>query len=346
MGHLFFVPLVLDKAGKDSWLSLLLAMVPGLISIFVLSWLALLYPEKSLDQIARSLFGGFGGKLIALIYSAYFLLPSTLALRGLMEFMGTAFLSQTPKSVTGIIFLVLCGFAVKSGLENIVRAYTILMPVLILMGILAAGLASPEKEYQQLLPVLEHGLSPVLRGAIPLLGLLGELAIIGVLQGSVKESTSLWKYNLVALLLTGIFFIGPLTGPVAMFGEQGSIKFDYPTFAEMKFGSYLVDFQSLAVLLWLFGSFGRIAGFYYASTILAARVLGKTDYRSLILPMGLLIYTLALFIFPDLSSIKKFIVGSYPLLGVGIGIILPTILLLTTLIGKATQGNSWRSRTN
>ena len=249
MGHLFIVPLVLDRAGRDAWVALLVALVPGIFLVLILSGLARLKPHQSFDQIATSIFGKWAGKIVALVYSAYFLLPAALATRGLMEFMGTAFLPETPKVLIGGTFLVLCLLAVRSGLENIARAYAILMPVLISMGVLAACLAAPEKEYQLLLPVLEHGFTPVLLGTVPLIGLLGELLVLGTIQGKVKNQSNLWKFNLAAVFMIGLLFVGPLTGPVAMFGEEGAVKFDYPTFAEMKLGNYLVDFQSIAVIL-------------------------------------------------------------------------------------------------
>lgn len=336
MGHLFIVPLVLDRAGRDAWVALLVALVPGIFLVLILSGLALLKPQHSLDQIASNLFGRWAGKIVALVYTVYFLLPATLATRGLMEFMGTAFLPDTPKGLIGGAFLVLCLLAVRSGLENIARAYAILMPVLLFMGLLAACLAAPEKEYYRLLPILEHGFTPVWLGSVPLMGLLGELLVLGAIQGTVKNQANLWQFNLVIVLMIGLLFVGPLTGPVAMFGETGAVKFDYPTFAEMKFGNYLVDFQSLAVVLWLWGSFGRIALFYYAATDTASRLLAIEDYRRLAIPTGLIIFLLVQYAFPDLATIKKFLVDSYPLMGLSLGILLPMIMLLFC----------WQRRTN
>lgn len=345
MGHIFIVPLVLDKAGKDVWLSLLVALVPGIVLVMVLSWLTILKPQKTLDQIAAEQFGKLIGKMVSFMYALYFLLPAVLGLRGLMEFMVTAFLKHTPKNLIGLIFLALCLFAVKSGLESIARVYAILMTILIVSGILATSLASPDKEFQKLLPVLEHGMLPVLLGSIPLIGLLGEMVVIGGLLGSVRNSAAIWQGNLVAILVIGLFFVGPLTGPVAMFGEVAT-NFDYPTFAEMKFGSYLSYFQSLAVVLWLLGSFGRIALFYYTASESAARIFNLTNNQPLVVPIGVLIYLLTLFAFPDLVTVKKFLVVSYPVMGVTLGILIPTVLLLSIFIKKALEGGSWQSKPN
>ncbi|GAB6179068.1 endospore germination permease [Desulfotomaculum defluvii] len=328
MGHLYIVPLVLDAAGRDVLISLLISLVMGIVLVLLLSGLARIKPQHSLDQIAISLFGKPVGNFIGLIYTVYFLLPPALGIRGLMEFMKTAFLNQTPKGLIGVSFLILCLFAVRSGLESIVRTYAILMPILIFIGILAAVLAAPDKEYNELLPLLEQGILPSMLGSIPLIGLLGELVVLGSLHSSIRKPTSIWKYNLVIVLVIGVLFIGPLTGPVAMFGEGGVTRFDYPTYAEMKFGSYLVSYQSLAVILWIFGSFGRISIFYYIATVTAARLLNLASYRWLVVPTGMVIFLLAHFAFPDLFTVKKFLVISYPIMALILGIILPAILFI------------------
>lgn len=336
MGHLFMVSLVLDRAGKDAWLALLLALVPTICLVLIHSGLARLNPQQSLDQIATKLWGQWVGRLVSLVYIGYFFLPPAMSIRGLMEFMEFAFLPTTPKVIIGGIFLLLCLLAVRSGLENIARSYAIIMPVLILIGVLLTCLAAPEKEYQQLLPVLEHGFAPVLLGSVPLIGLLGELLVLGAVQGHVKDQSNLLKFNLLAVIMIGILFVGPLTGPVAVFGEADIVKNDYPTFAEMRFSNHLVDYHSLAVVLWLWGSFGRIALFYYVATVTTASLLAQKDYRWLALPTGVAIFLLALFAFPDMNTVKRFLITGYPLLGAGLGIMFPLFMLVFCWWKKAS----------
>lgn len=336
MGHLYVVPMVYKLAGRDGWLSLLVALVPGLVTALVLAGLGWSMPGRSLVEMSCALLGKPLGKLVSLVYVGYFLLVPAITMRGLMDFMKTSFMPQTPPMVFGLVFLFICAYAVLTGLQTLMKTNEMVLPILITAGILLSGITLPNKDFQRLLPVLESGLNPVLRGSIPLLGLLGEIVVIGMVQPAVKRSDSLWKTNLGAVLIIVLLFAGPLTGPVAIFGAESATRFVYPTFSEMqytRYGYFLEYLQSAAIFLWLFGSLGRVSLFYYASTLGASQLLGLTDYRKFVAPVGIVILALSIFSFPNILTVNEFLISSYARISIGLGMILPAVLL-TLAIAK------------
>lgn len=237
---------------------------------------------------------------------------------------------MTPPLVFGIVFMLISAYAVYGGLERLIRVNEILLPLLIVTGIMAWSLTFPFKEYQRLLPFLENGVAPVLYGSIPLMGLIAEMVAMGMIQPAVKDQHSLWKYNSIGMLLITLMFIGPLTGPVAMFGLKAAASLYYPTFNEIEFiylGEFIQNLQVLAIILWLFGSFGRISFFYYASVRGLAQVLGLSHNRWPVFPVGAAILFLATFPFPDNLLVREFLGGAYPRVSIVMGMVLPTLLL-------------------
>lgn len=330
MGHLYFVPLVFGLAGRDSWLSLLVALVPGFVLAFVLAGLGKGAPGRSLVEISCTLFGKPVGKTIGLMYAGYFLLPTAITLRGLMDFMNKAFMPRIPSIVFGLVFLLVCAYAVLLGLESLSRANELLLPLLIITGILASGLTLPDKDYQQLRPVLENGIGPVLRGSVPLLALLGEMVVIGMIQPAIKQSSSLWKNNVWSVLIIGLLFFGPLTGPITIFGAKVAASLVYPTFSQIEYiriANFFENLQVIAVMLWLFGSLGRISLFYYAVSLSVSQSLGLTDYRKSAVPVGVVILTLSLVFFPNSETVREFLVNSYVYISISFGMIFPAVLL-------------------
>lgn len=325
MGHLLIVPLVFGAAGRDAWFSLLLALVPGFALAMVLAGLGRSVPGKSLVELSAVLLGKHVGKVIGLAYAGFFLIPAAITLRGLMDFMTTAFMTQTPPLVLGLIFLLVCGFAVMDGLESLARTNELLLPLLITSGILAASLSFPEKDYQKLLPILERGMGPVLHRSIPLLCLLGEMVVIAVLQPSLKRTGPFWKNNVLVVLIVGLLLVGPLTGPVATFGEKVVTTLAYPTYNEIEFIRPR-NVQTIAVLLWLFGSFGRVSLFFYASALSTSQVIGLTDYRKLAVPLGIVILIISIVAFPNDHSVRGFLATSYAEISIVLGMILPAFL--------------------
>jgi spore germination protein KB len=85
-GHLLFIPVILNRAGRDGWLSLILSIGPILFIGFVVASLAGLYPRKTLTECARLILGKWAGKGIALLFILFFFHETSLALRGFGEF--------------------------------------------------------------------------------------------------------------------------------------------------------------------------------------------------------------------------------------------------------------------
>ncbi|RYD04256.1 hypothetical protein N752_15545 [Desulforamulus aquiferis] len=71
MGHLLIVPLVFDQAGRDSWLSLVIAIAAGVILACSLIGLGTIVPEKSMIQISSQLFGSILGGVVGLTMTIF-----------------------------------------------------------------------------------------------------------------------------------------------------------------------------------------------------------------------------------------------------------------------------------
>lgn len=337
MGHLYMVPIVLARAGRDGWLSIYAALVPALLLALVLQVMHLFFPGLSLVEIFSDLLGKPLGKALGLVYTLFFLLAPTITIRGLMDFMNTAFMPQTPPVVLGLLYLVICAYAVLGGLEKLIRVNELLLPLLIFTGLLLFGLTLPDKEYQRLLPILEEGPGPVLLGSIPLISLFGEMVAVAMIQPAVRPADNPWKYTSGGMALIAIMFMGPLTGSVSMFGEKIAASLFYPTFTEIEYinlGDFLQNLQVLSVILWLFGSFGRVSFFLYTSSLSASQSLGLSGYRSLVIPISIIILMAAIFVFPGNLMVREFLSGTYPYISLSLGMILPAALMAVAAVRR------------
>lgn len=86
MGHLYLVPIVLGEAGRDGWISILIALVPALVLALVLARLADLSPKRSLVEMFVDVLGRIPGKMMGLAYTTFFALAPAITVRGLMDF--------------------------------------------------------------------------------------------------------------------------------------------------------------------------------------------------------------------------------------------------------------------
>lgn len=329
-GHLIIVPIVLGISGRNSWMVILISLLPSILMGYVFSELFKIGQNSSLVELLLKTLGKPFG-YISIIYSLYFLLPVIINIRALMDFMTTAIMPETPSIIFGLIFLSICTYAVTSGLENIMRAYEFLMPLLIFSGIMASIISFPYKNFELLLPILEHGINPILKATIPLIGLLGELVVITMIAPFLNKSSNILMNTIVSILFTGLLFMGPMTGPVTIFGEELATKYVYPTFSQISYikVGFEENLQPLAIFLWIAGSLGKISIFYYATVLCTAQTLGLSNHKPIILPIGIIALVASIMFFSNTHDIRSFVENYYSLLSITLGIIFPVIFLIT-----------------
>ncbi len=105
----------------------------------------------------------------------------------------------------------------------------------------------------------------------------------------VQRPEKLVKTGVWAAIITLIFFLGPITGPVAMFGPVEAARMAFPTFSEVRYieaGEVINRFDAIAILFWTVGLMIRISLFYYGLALGTAQVFRLTTYHPLVIPFA------------------------------------------------------------
>jgi spore germination protein KB len=333
MGHLVMLTLIINRSRQDSWIAAIAGAVLGLLGFYVLTKLLRHYPGQTLIEILFQRFS-WPGKFAGVCYLIYFYLMAVLGVRIFTEAYKSIML-ETPLLAFVTVIVVLTMYIVYLGLETIARMNQILLPFLIMLGILVATLSMTTKDYFNLLPILGNGLRPVLDGSAAVFGWYCEFAVMGMFLPYVKNPEKLHKVNLWAAALTLLFFLGPVTGPVAMFGPTEAAKMVFPTFSEvryMKVGEVLNRLDSIAVIFWTVGLTMRVSMFYYALALGTAQAFRMERCQPLVIPLGWLIGVGAILFAKNFQELKDFLFHIYVPLNILMGVLLPMLLLLIGMI--------------
>lgn len=159
------------EAGRDAWISVMVGGVISLGFVYVYAALYRLHPQLTLVQMNMLVFGRWIGQLVSWVYFVYFLLLTSLLVREIGDFLTTFFLVYTPIQAIHIIYLLIIVWGMRIGLEVLTRAAEIFFPWLLLLFFILIVCLIPKMDIDHLLPVMENGGKPVIRGAIPFLGL-------------------------------------------------------------------------------------------------------------------------------------------------------------------------------
>jgi spore germination protein KB len=339
-GHLLFIRIVFRYAGKDGWISLLIALVLGGAGLWVMVRLLQRHPGKNLLQIGESLFGAYAGRALGLLFVCFLVYISAVLLRSFGDFMRLV-MPATPIVVLMGVLIGLAARTCRKGLEVIARTNDILLPLLVVIGALLSMLVSKDKQPRHLLPILENGWQPVLAGALALQGLFAETVLLGLFGHALGSGRRTLPRVLWIMAILGVMFLGPVTGPTTLFGPANVRAMVYPTWEEVKhvqFADIIGNLDVMGVLLWTLGSSVQATLLLWGASNGTAWLIRVQDYRALIMPLAIIILALSVLVSDNARDLTNFLGAGYPLLSITFGVLLPLLMLVWTEVRLFFRG--------
>ncbi|MCM3784913.1 endospore germination permease [Neobacillus mesonae] len=258
--HVFIIPVLLQIAGRDSWLSVLISALPITVFVLILYYISKHMDQQTFAEWFTNRIGRLGGILFKLVTTAYFLQVCYFTFYDTAMWAKSSYLTQTPIFVTGLALAILCAFAASSGLRTLSFAAGILLPFVVIFGFYVAIVNVQFKDYSRLLPLIEHGWKPLFGGVFYSLSGLFEIAIILFIGPYLKKGYKLWHLLLLMIIMIGLT-TGPLIGAIVEFSPGEALKMRYPAFEEWRIaslGKYISQTDFFSIYQWLAGSFTRI----------------------------------------------------------------------------------------
>ncbi|WP_051359365.1 endospore germination permease [Paucisalibacillus globulus] len=263
--HVLIVPLIIDAAGRDSWISVIIGY---LISIpFLLLLLSVTKQLKNTSVFAwlETTYNNTVRNIIALLLFVFLTLTGFITVKETVSWTHDTYLLNTPMLV--VAFSILGTSLYISGRINVIAICAgIIFPFVVAFGLFVAVGTIPDKNYSLILPVLvENDWIDILKGSLFIFGSTAEVFILIMLQHHIIKKVT-FRHLLLLTSFLFILTIGPLLGSMAIFGpeEAGNIK--YPAFLQwriLSIGQYFNHLDFLSIYQWLSGSFIRLALILY-----------------------------------------------------------------------------------
>ncbi|MBB6637003.1 endospore germination permease [Cohnella thailandensis] len=261
MNHVMIAPMVLNQAGRDSWLAVILtaALLPLWILLFrpviraigtqaLPAWL-----EERAGKAAK-------GIVIAVLCALLAMIAIPTAL-DTVQWAESMYLPNTPPFALSFVLAALCAIGAVLGIHVIAYVSCLLLPVVSTLGFFVSGANMHRKDYSQLLPILEHGWSPVLSGMVMVAGGFIELSLFALFQGYVDKPFRTHHLFVTAGIVV-ILTLGPIIGILTEFGPYEAVIQRYPAFIQwrlVQIGKYFEHVDFFAMFQWISGSYVRTA---------------------------------------------------------------------------------------
>jgi len=329
-----------SEAKQDAWLAMLIGALVGLVLLSL--HLAIHRQDPSLDlfMLFRRYMGKYLGTFMNLLFVGYFTYETSRNLRDLGELTVMTLLNQTSIWIILLITIMVISNSVRYGPGVIFLTCMILFPIIALgyaiISILIPATGLLHLEFMQ--PILENGLQPVLKAAIPDIVSFpfGQTVLFLVFYPLATKGRNLSRgviigYCAVALFLTGfnqlnIFVLGPTLAANLTLPLLTTVQL-------IELPEVFERMDPLFTLLLFLGLGIKMSAFFSGAVTGLERITG-ISYKKWIIPLAALIYGLS-FISPNYThhiEIGRGVAVKYwwPVFQFG----LPLLLFIVILIRK------------
>ena len=326
-----------QQANQAAWLTPLVAVLPGLLLVWLMNKLFQKYPSSSFDEMLYDICGVAVGKIILVLYGIWFLVLSAVYLRFYAERIQTSLLTETGIDFLLIIMLGLVWFALHKGVKTVGGFADLTFPIILLLLALLMVFALPKMRIENLYPITYLDAVPVLKGGLAPISVTGYLVCLLFIGNKIKNKSQMKKQGIIGILLLAAISILIIGISVGTCGVSVTKRSPIPFFLAVKqiqILGILERFEPILIGVWIISDFLIIYLFIYCFLDVTKSVCNLQSNQILVLPLLLLLLPLTKIIASsrfELELFTKYIVGT---VGIAFKYIIPVGVFIAGKLRK------------
>lgn len=331
-----FLPSVVAKYAKsDSWFSVIIVTLFGLLDAYVIVNLSMKYKNKTLIEILQFTLGKYVGKIFGVIFFIIFVFTNAVIIRELGEILKTLFLPGIPIELLIILTTLVSAYGTYKGLEVIVRTNEIAFPLGMVILLFVIFFSLGYVEFDRFLPLFENGIYPSVRGALPMFTWISEVIIVSMIFPYLNNPKDSLRTVFIAVLALGLMFIGG-TFTILVFGADATSKLIFAPFSiiESIAVERVIRFDVFIMSVWIVGIFIKSIMFYFISIESIVRTFNLKNFNEFIIPVGITTSVFAVTEFDNIVQLLEYFGRILYLLFTTLYFFIPLILLIITKVKK------------
>lgn len=322
-----------------------IAAVLGVFLTVLVLWLYTLVARKlgnyNIVEFNEKILGKWLGGFVSLSYIMFGLLAASILLFYVGNFMVTQIMTETPIQFINATFAVIIIMGIRLGLETMARAAEILFPWFVGMYLVITLSVVREVELNNFLPILEHGLLPIVKASLPFVAYSGfpVIALFMFYPLAVHDKRRASRALLHAAWVGGSFVVIITILTVLILGPDHTARQVYPTYAlakKIQVGDFLQRIEALVAAMWVLGIYMKATLYLYSSITGLAQMLKLHNYRTLTFPMGMIAIVLSLTIYPNTTYMNYWDTYVFVPYALTLGLGIPLLLLVAVKVRKMT----------
>jgi spore germination protein KB len=321
-------------ARHDMWMTPIIGSITGFLTVYIAWKLHQLYPGQTPIQYSEKIVGKMFGKIFSLLLISFYIHDTGLVIRQYSEFITGNVMRNTPSAIFSITIIFVSALAVRGGIEVIARS-AVICTTLFLSTSLTLLLLIKDIDLGYLLPILENGLPPVIKGGFVHQAWFSEFFLLAFIypfiinqKNGLKSGMKSTLYVMFILLYVNLFVL-------TLLGVSSVNQF-YPVYSVVRAISagFFENFEVVITASWVLGNFLKVSVFLYAASLGLAQLLRLSDYRLIVFPLSLLIILLSYWDIQNIVVLVDFMTKIQPFYFVIVQTVLPLLLLIIALARK------------
>ena len=325
---------VTSLAGRDSFISIIIAYIIGLIPLII--FIYLFHQDKNIIELINNTFGKTIGMIINIILLIPIIIISACSLNSISNFLVSQFLSDTPNYIIYIAISIVILYGVYKGFETVSRTALMLSIISILFLIISIIGLIPNIEIDNFLPLFEHGIKKDIYAS--LIFVISNITPLYILLFISKENiTNKEKINKSIIISYTFGILVAFTEMILTVGTLGlhlTNIYQYPEYIILKkisFFNFFNRIENLISIQWLYLNLliAAISIFYIKSAI-------KKEKSKFIVPLIsiILMFMFCVLAFKNNTIFINFSKNIYPYINLGYFIIVLIIAIITYIKQK------------
>jgi spore germination protein KB len=318
-----------SEAQNDAWIAGILGIIMSVPMILVYSRILSLFQGSDLYDILETVMGKVIGKVMAVVYIWYSFHLGSLVVRDFGEFLGTVAMRESPMIISMLILILSCMITVKSGIEVMARTAAYLLPLFMAIIVIVQLLAIPQLEPSNLKPILGGGLAPILKGGFYTFSFpFAETVLMMGTLYTLQTKKSHYKVYLWGVLIAGTTIILLTIRNIMILGSMRNRLYfsSHTAVAMISIGEFLQRIEVTVSFTFAVGVFFKTCICLFVTCKGISKVIGLSDYRSIMIQTGLLMTFLAKISFESTMEIFEWTSKVYPYYALPFQVILPMII--------------------
>ncbi|GFP77207.1 GerAB/ArcD/ProY family transporter [Clostridium fungisolvens] len=338
------ISVLFKEASTAAWYTTLISCLVSMILFTIVCLLMKRYPNKNLVQIFDIVTGKFIGKILSLIFCAYFIFYSGATIREFVEMVISYVLPNTQPSVIITVLLLIVVAYAYVGIEGIARMSYVGFFCMII-GLITI-LILPYKFYDinNLIPIGGYGVKKTFTVGLWRSSAYSEVIFLAFLANCLYGTEHLKKVGLISLMLSGIIIsMGTVCSLMAFEYSQGGENLSslFQLSRIIFISRFIQRIESIFIFIWVIASIINVSVTFYVAISIFCKAFNVPNHRPCLFSFAYFTFMVTL-IPKNISEASEIYIKSIRQYSLLITYFIPILVLLISVV----RGNKGGKLTN